>query len=595
MLVHAALVAYLAITVGPTCDEPFHLAAGVRRFDRGAFDLDLGNPPLVGTVAALPLLFTDVKVDWRHVPDSVIAGHDFSNANGVRFFALLSAGRLACLPFSLLGAWVCFRWASRLHGAAGGLLALALWCFCPNVLAHAALVTGDVAATAVGLAAFYSLWKWHRQPSWHAALTAGVWFGVAQLSKYLWVVLYAAWPAIWLAWRMSARRSAPWQSWRTEALQMASMLLVGICLTNVGYLFDGSFAPLGSYPRGRRALAPAGAGQADAGRERGAFGRWAAAIPVPFPSPYLRGIDEIGAWFDRPHQSYLRGRWSANGWWYYYLYGLAVKVPLGTWLIVLAACLVPCFDRHVPVFSADELFLLTPCAIVLCFVTASSSYQSHVRYVLPALPFVFVWATKLALVFAPLRWSAASIFTVAALSGSVTSSLAVYPHCLSYFNELAGGSRRGDMHLIDSNIDWGQDLWDLRDWLDQHPEAGPLHLAYFGGVDAQLAGISYTLPTRTTPNGWYAISVNFLHGLPFGAPNGEGGWQPISAGQFSRFQKLVPIGRAGYSIKIYQVGTAAAENHDLFLDISKEKKAAEERSSRRQIRRVRRHPTFNRR
>lgn len=364
MLVHAALVGYLAITVGPTCDEPSHLAAGVRRFDGGRFDLDLGNPPLVGAIAALPLLFTEVQVDWRHVPHSAVVGRDFAAANGARFFALLSAGRLACLPFSLLGACICFRWASRLYGAAAGLFALTLWSFCPNILAHAGLITGDVAATSVGLAAFHALWKWLHQPSWRAAFTAGVWFGVAQLSKYVWIALYAAWPLIWFARRLGTRRTAPTRPWRMEALQMASMLFMGACMTNVGYLFEGSFAPLGGYRRGGRALAAIGAERSGDVEERAAIGRWIAAIPVPLPRPYVRGIYEIGAWFERPHQSYLRGRWSRNGWWYYYLYGLAVKTPLGTWLIVLAACLVTCFERRLRALMADELLLLTPIAIV---------------------------------------------------------------------------------------------------------------------------------------------------------------------------------------------------------------------------------------
>jgi hypothetical protein len=52
------------------------------------------------------------------------------------------------------------------------------------------------------------------------------------------------------------------------------------------------------------------------------------------------------------------------------------------------------------------------------------------------------------------------------LAWSVGSSLWYYPHSLSYFNELVGGPMGGPKHLLDSNIDWGQDLFYLKDWLD---------------------------------------------------------------------------------------------------------------------------------
>ena len=102
----------------------------------------------------------------------------------------------------------------------------------------------------------------------------------------------------------------------------------------------------------------------------------------------------------------------------------------------------------------------------------------------------------------------------------------VYPHSLSYFNELAGDPTGGHAHLIHSNIDWGQDLLYLKRWLDGHPEARPLYVAYCGTVDPHYLGIDYQLPPVADPGaavphlepGWYAVSVNFLRGSPFSCP-----------------------------------------------------------------------------
>src|SRR5258708_33014813 len=118
-------------------------------------------------------------------------------------------------------------------------------------------------------------------------------------------------------------------------------------------------------------------------------------------------------------------------------------------------------------------------------------------------------------------------------------SVAIHPHSLSYFNEAAGGPKNGHFPLIDRNIDWGQDLTYLKQWIQDHPEAGPIQLAYFNNVDARVLGIEYTLPptgpdglfpddesytTGIGPHpGYFAVSVNFLRGIPFTIGDGKGG------------------------------------------------------------------------
>ena len=138
-----------------------------------------------------------------------------------------------------------------------------------------------------------------------------------------------------------------------------------------------------------------------------------------------------------------------------------------------------------------------------------------------------------------------------------------------YFNEAASGPQHGAAHLVDGNIDWGQDLLYLKDWLEQHPECRPLHLAYFGLVDPRLVGIDFSLPApgpvaavpderadrdRLGPQpGYYAVSVNFVHGLEFSAPDGQGGLHYNSLHTFDYFHAFTPVARGGYSILIYHI------------------------------------------
>jgi hypothetical protein len=137
---------------------------------------------------------------------------------------------------------------------------------------------------------------------------------------------------------------------------------------------------------------------------------------------------------------------------------------------------------------------------------------------------------------------------------------------MSYFNELAGGPENGHAHLVDSNIDWGQDLLQLKRWLEEHPEAQPLHLAYFGGFDPRVAGIEFTLPARGTiaadgsavvppklAPGYYAVSVCLLRGMRFMVFDGKGAREHLDDHYFAYFLNYTPLAKIGFSIYVYRI------------------------------------------
>ncbi len=152
LLTHAGLLAWGAWRHSPAFDEVAYLPAGISHWEFGRFDLYCGNPPLVRMVAALPVLAAGAETDWSRYSDRAeyAVGRSFMDANGQRSFWLFTLARWACIPFSLLGGYVCFRWARELYGAGAGLAALALWCFCPNMIGNGQLMTPDMGATALG-------------------------------------------------------------------------------------------------------------------------------------------------------------------------------------------------------------------------------------------------------------------------------------------------------------------------------------------------------------------------------------------------------------------------------------------------------------
>jgi hypothetical protein len=250
------------------------------------------------------------------------------------------------------------------------------------------------------------------------------------------------------------------------------------------------------------------------------------------------------------------------------LYGLSIKVPLGTWVLIFLAAIMPFMKIAPSPAWRDELVLLLPVGVILTLVSSQTGFNHHLRYVLPVFPFVFVWVSKIALLFSSTGWKLMAL-ALGALTWSITSSLLVYPHSLSYFNELVGGPKGGPNHMTDSNIDWGQDLLFLRRWYDGHPEARPFGLAYFGNLDPRLAGLDFALPPRlpvsgdaeSTRNkvsfgprpGWYAVSVTILRGYRYSLPDGKGGRFYTANADFTYFQRFEPVAMAGYSIYIYHV------------------------------------------
>jgi 4-amino-4-deoxy-L-arabinose transferase-like glycosyltransferase len=586
LAIHAGLLAWGAYRHSITIDEMAYLPAGISHWDFGRFDLFCVNPPLVRVVAAAPLWFTNAQTDWSHyiarpaLRSEFSVGIQFVQLNGYQSFWYYTLARWTCIPFSLLGGYVCYRWARELYGALSGILALALWCFCPNVIAHGQLITPDVGATSLGVTAAYFFWRWLKEPTWSAALIAGIALGLAELAKATWIVLFVLWPLLWLVWRWGARsfgvrrldaafsfsrghlsgqekavtspRTPKARPLVRDACQLAAILLVGVYVLNLGYGFEGSLERLGTYEFTSRALAGEPDAEAPPETPRNRFaGTWLGAVPVPLPKNYVLGIDITKKEFEQKKWSYLRGEWRFGGWWYYYLYALAIKVPLGTWLLVLLAACRPSYVSN----WRDEMVLLAPLVVILVFVSSQTGYSHHLRYVLPAFPFAFIWAAKVTLCVPRRQWFVAAL-AATGLAWSVGSSLLVYPHSLSYFNELVGGPKGGIDHLGYSNLDWGQDLLYLKRWLDDHPEAQPLGLAYSYDrfVNPRIAGIESTLPPSgvdyqgpDAPHdprelgprpGWFAVSTNNLV---------EG------QKRYAYFRRFTPAAMAGYSIYIYHI------------------------------------------
>lgn len=563
--VHSALVVWNDVWNSPVIDEVGHLPAGIRIWETGQFDLYRVNPPLVKLVAAIPAVVFGAEQNWSQYADSPrertewVVGKDFIWANGQTAFWYFTAGRICCLPFSWLGAIVCFTWAREWYGDRAGLLAAFLWCASPNVLTWAATITPDLAATSFGLLAAWRFWRWLDHPNWNTAGLAGLALGLAELTKFTWIILFAIWPVIWLAFLFIRRREFSERSDEVPPGKSASIsqLLVilglGLYILNLGYGFEGTGKQAGDFVFVSQTLT---------GGERGEWGnRFAGTllgeVPAPFPENYVRGIDLQKVDFERGMDSYLLGEWrTPGGWWYYYIVCAVVKIPAGIWLLILVRVGMllrpPSSDR--PSCRTRYLMFL-PSAAVFLLVSSQTGFSRYFRYVLPCLPFLFIWVSA---VFN--QSSQKTLFTQKlgwlAIAWCVLSLASVYPYTLSYFNEFAGGPKNGSAVLLDSNIDWGQDLHRVKAWDTHRSDGERLFVMHTGFCTPEMAGIACEWPQG-------AIASEQLSHLSVKEKQKVGpqpGWYILSVHELMRrhaeyefFDDFTPVGRIGYSMLIYHL------------------------------------------
>lgn len=572
MAIHSTLLAWSAYKHSPVVDEVGHLAAGISHWELGHFNLYRVNPPLVRAVAAIPILLTDYKIDWGQLSNDVYErpefeiGRRFCEINGPNVFWFFTLSRLVCIPLSLIGAWFCFRWSRDLFGDRGGLLSLTLWCFSPNVIAWGSTICPDVGAASFGVMASYSFWRWLQRPAWSAVLVAGITLGLALLTKTTWILLLAIWPLLWTTHRIACKQYAQ-TGWKSGLAQLLSILAVGLYLVNLGYGFENTGKQLKDYRFVSKTLG-------GDGHKPGNYfeGLAIGGLPVPLPENYLQGIDIQKREFENRKWSYLRGEHKFGGWWYYYIYGLIVKEPVLTWGIVVAAVCVSlpfrltrCINPAHPTYT-DQMSLLVPGLAVLALVSTQTGFNHHIRYVLPFLPFLFIWSGKLLVNLPELAGGherkksrlilGMPTLALLAVSGSVFESMWIYPHSMSFFNFAAGGPISGPNHLLDSNIDWGQDLLLVREWALRNPSAQPIILASSTSFATQEvlnalspSNVEFVFSDSSSLKkevigarpAWWVINVNLVHGYPADRPP-----------QFSHLRNVKPFCRIGYTFLVYK-------------------------------------------
>lgn len=544
----AFAVVYLSLVVGAyrdqsaTWDEPQHLTAGIEMRLRGDYRFDPEHPPLLRVWAAWPVrppnLITNCPVPqtgdlWLFHHQFLYAHHFLYELNDAD--RLLNRARIQNAWWGVLLGVLLFAWVRERFGYWPAAATLAIYTVEPNLLAHAGLVTTDFGLTALVFGTVYFAWRTYRQPralNWVGLIA---FFAMAQVSKFTAVLLG---PIV-----VVTMAAAVWNKrcpLRVAATGVAVMVI--LTWTAIWAVYGLRFAPAPDAPP------TLGVTQMEMVRERvpGLF-RWVtwAGERRLLPAAYLEGF-LLGQAKAQARSAYLAGRYRVEGWWYFFPVAMLLKTPLG--LLVLATVTMVGLTRRWPRWDDADWILLGATAVFLG-AAMMSRLNIGLRHVLPVYPLTLALASgTLADWFQ--RRQQARVWVVTGVL--VLELMLVYPHCLAFFNLAVGGPARGGEYLVDSNLDWGQDLKRLKRWMDAH-DVEHINLSYFGSADPAYYGIRCThLPgapvfaTAEPPRlpGYVAISETNLRGVYF----------PPELREFYRpLLQREPLTVIGHSIRVYWI------------------------------------------
>jgi 4-amino-4-deoxy-L-arabinose transferase-like glycosyltransferase len=499
-----------------TWDEPEHLAAGIELLDKGHYEYDTEHPPLARLLLALGPYLAGARSFGTPPPDGTQEGKDilYSGGHYELYLTLARAGTLPFLVLLLLATWL---WARRLFASDRvALLAVLLLVSVPPILGHAALATLDVAAAATTLLALYFLENWLTSGRWEEAVLFGVTTGIAVATKF------SAVPFIGLSLLVlgavqglnSGRMSwgthvhHPWMVLRSRLLGAILAALAALVPLLAVYAVRSPDVS-GVEVRWDWAV--------DYLLSRHGFdhtlGVWLSHLWLPRELKDLfNGVVAVKAHNDAGHRSYLLGQVSLEGWWYFYLVTLAVKTPLpllagGVAGLGWLAC--AGWRQRNGWALAPPVLVLT----ILVFASLFSRINIGIRHVLILYPFLALgaaylvwrcWQRGAALSQPRLRLLVRALL-LGFLAWQLSTLWRAYPDYLPYFNETVS---HPEQVLVDSDLDWGQDLRRLE------LRAAALHipllyLAYQGTADLAREPLPPHEPLRPREavHGWVAISA----------------------------------------------------------------------------------------
>ena len=505
-----------------TFDELVYIPAGVSYVATGDYRLNPEHPPLAKVLAGLALLAEHVRFDtsdpaWQRA-DQWAVGQHFFDALGPETPRIVTVARFPSVLLTMLLVVLACAMGRALYGVEAGLLAAWFCAFSPNLLAHGRLATTEIGLTCFVLATSLAVLRMTERPSAGRIALAGVTLGLALVTKYSALLLVGLIP-LWIGTTVLRREEGELPRWLT-------------------------------FERVESAVVRKGLGWVAAMAAVGVVAAFIASLAYQAPGRFDIYIRNLGLLYTNVHLDlppYFAGTFHEGGMWSYFLVVFLIKTPMA-FLVLLGVRVADQAVRRDPGVRS-LLFLIVP-ALGWLFAMAVTALPLGVRYVLPMYPLLFVFGAG---ILTSPRFAEgkgrAMVIGLAVLFAA--SSLRAYPDYLPYVNILAENLGEPIEWLDDSNVDWGQDLPLLAEYLRERDidDATIVPMAWYDpglyGVVGTVRDPAEVLALLTAPNppaGVYAVSAHLLTRARWGTPPAI---DPLT--------DLIPVVVLGHSIFVFEV------------------------------------------
>lgn len=548
LAIAAVLLTLIAVTrivstyhvFSQSTDEPDHVGPGMEWLQYGTYTFEPLHPPLARVAVSLGPYLAGLRLkDHRNLWTEA---NELLQLNG-RYLHNLALARAGILPFFLLSVFVVWYWAGTRYGEAPALIAVFLFTTTPVILGHAGMATTDMPEAATFVLAMLACVTFLERPSFALAGIVGATGALAIIAKFSGVVfLIASYVFLLLSrWLLSGRKKQKPNA--TTRLGWAAMIAVAMAAAFLviwaGYRFSLSAATtVADRPHYTidQMVGTTGALH-DAAYKIAEF----PLVPAP---AFFQGLAKIRYKNFTGHRSYLLGEVRQTGWWYFFPVAVAVKSTIPFLILAFIGAYYLCKSarlKHDWILAAPIII-----SIAVLLVCMRSNINIGVRHILPIYPLLAIAAGV-----ATCRlWQqenhryVARVMVAALLVWQAVASVRSHPDYLAYFNEFA--ESHPENILIDSDLDWGQDLLRLSTALhERHIEQ--VSIAYAGSKNLDLNNFNLprfrVLPPHQPTTGWIAISFLCLKVGELGYPIDSYAW----------LEKYQPVARVGRSILLYYI------------------------------------------
>ena len=604
VLVSFGLMLNASLQESATMDELAHIPAGYGYVKYLDYRLNPEHPPLVKALAALPLIFQNInfpidKSSWQtDINGQWVAGAQFLYELGNNADKIIQWSRLGSMLLTLILIIFIYLWSKELLGRWWALLPAFLFSLSPTVLSHGHYVTTDIGATLGIFSALYFFVKFLNSPSKKYLIFAGIAFGIAQLLKFSSVLLIPFF--IFLIIVFYIRKTASdWniteptkklKRFSIRAFRYSRSVFV-IFIIGYAVVYATYFVFTINYPIERQksdiefTLTSFAGGPAPSGKIcdfNYTKMRCLADINILMSekritqplAEYMLGVLMVIQRSSGGNTGYFLGEVSASGWWYYFPILFLLKEPIPSLILILFTFLFSVknilkiknlkfkiLNDYLALHFAE--FSMLSFTVFYWLYSIKSPLNIGIRHILPTMPFIYILTTSAAKKI--VNSSIIRKYLLAAfLLWFALETLFAAPYYLSYFNQFGGGIWNGYKYAVDSNYDWGQDLKQLKKFVE-NPPAGEniekIGVDYFGGGSPRYYLGEKFEPWQSSRDNpiyenikWLAISVNTLQNATGKLHPGQ---QRNPEDEYQWLQKIKnpyePDFRVGTSIFIYKL------------------------------------------